>query len=84
MQNSIGVFSFFLFRSKIPFPVEFGPKNENCHFKLKFNIKANPNMCILMNFKIQSDQPSLTRNALKCQIFNLFTKSSSGHNLWTF
>ena len=36
-------------------------------------------MCILMYFKIQSDQPRITRNALKSQIFDLFTKSSSGY-----
>ena len=36
-------------------------------------------MCVLMYFKIQSDQPRKTRNALKSQIFDLFTKSSSGH-----
>ena len=36
-------------------------------------------MRILMYFKIQSDQPRITRNALKSQIFYLFTKSSSTH-----
>ena len=36
-------------------------------------------MCILMYFKIQSDQLGITRNALKSQIFDLFTKSSSGN-----
>ena len=36
-------------------------------------------MCILMYFKNQSDQPRITRNVLKSQIFDLFTKSSSGH-----
>ena len=36
-------------------------------------------MCILMHFKIQNDQPRITRNALKSQIFHLFTKLSSGH-----
>ena len=36
-------------------------------------------MCILMYFKVQSDQPRITRNAIKSQIFDLFTKSSSGH-----
>ena len=36
-------------------------------------------MCILVYFKIQSDQPRITRNALKCQISDLFTKSLSGH-----
>ena len=35
-------------------------------------------MCILTMVKIQSDQPRTTRNALKRQIFDLFTKSSSG------
>ena len=29
--------------------------------------KTNTNMCILMRFKIQSDQPRITRNALKSQ-----------------
>ena len=45
----------------------------------KHKIKTNPNMCTLMYFKIQSDQPRVTRNALKSHIFDLFTKSSSGH-----
>ena len=36
-------------------------------------------MCILMYFKIQSDQLRITQNALKSQIFDLFAKSSSGH-----
>ena len=40
-------------------------------------------MCILMYFKIQCDQPRITRNALKSQIFDLFNKSSSGHK-WKF
>ena len=30
-----------------------------------------------MHIKIQSEQPRITRNALKSQIFDLFTKSSS-------
>ena len=34
-------------------------------------------MCILMHFKIESDQPRIIRNALKSQILDLFTKSSS-------
>ena len=41
---------------------------------LRHKIKTNPNMCILMYFKIQIDQPRITRNALKSQIFDLFTK----------
>ena len=40
-----------------------------------FKIKTNTKMCILMYFKIQRDQPRITRNALKNQIFHLFTKS---------
>ena len=43
------------------------------------NIKNNSKMCFLMYFKIQNDQPRITQNALKSQIFNLFTRSSSGH-----
>ena len=42
-------------------------------------MKTNPNMCILMYFKIQSDQPKITQNALKSRIFDSFTKPSSGH-----
>ena len=39
-------------------------------------------MGILMYFKIQSDQPRITRNDSKSQIFDLFTKSSiSGDDL---
>ena len=40
-------------------------------------------MCILIYFKTQSDQPRITWNALKSQIFDLFTKSSSVHK-WNF
>ena len=54
-------------------------------------MKTNPNMCILSLkfkvhvyvhvFKIQSYQPRMTRNAVESQIFDLFTKSSSGHKM---
>ena len=46
---------------------------------MKYKIKTNPSMNILIYFKIQSDQPRITRNALRNQIFDLFTKSLSGH-----
>ena len=36
-------------------------------------------MYILMYFKIESDKPRIIRNALKSEIFDLFTKSSSGY-----
>ena len=36
-------------------------------------------MCSLMYFKIQGDQPKITRNALKSEIFDLFTKSLLRH-----
>ena len=36
-------------------------------------------MCISMYYKIQSDQPRITQNVIKSQIFDLFTKSLSGH-----
>ena len=39
----------------------------------KYKVKTNLNMCILMYFKIQSDQSRITRNVLKSQIFDLFT-----------
>ena len=45
----------------------------------KCKIKTNVKMCIFMYFKIQSDQSSIIQNALKSQIFYLFTKSSWGH-----
>ena len=46
----------------------FEPYELNCFFLKvdkgsKYKIKTNPNMCILMYFKIQSDQPRITRNA---------------------
>ena len=43
---------------------------------LALKIKTNPKMCILVYFKLQSDQPRITRNALKSQIFDLFTELS--------
>ena len=43
---------------------------------LALKIKTNPKMCILVYFKFQSDQPRITRNALKSQIFDLFTELS--------
>ena len=56
--------------NQIPFPVN--------SFK-KYKIKTNLKMCILIYFKIQSDQPRITQNVLKSQIFDLFTKLLSGH-----
>ena len=40
-----------------------------------YKIKTNPEMCIMVSFKIRSDQPGITWNALKSQISNVFTKS---------
>ena len=31
----------------------------------KYKTKTNPKMCILIYFKIQTDQPKITRNAFK-------------------
>ena len=51
-------------------------KLEKCYSVVNFaniyKIKTNPKMCILIYVKIQSDQPRITRNALKSQIFDLF------------
>ena len=44
MQNSMVLFIFFRFRSEFPFLGKFGPKNQNCQFKLKFGTKPNSNM----------------------------------------
>ena len=49
-------------------------------FYVKYKIKINPNMCILMYFKNSKSQSRITRNALKSQTFGLFDKSFSGHN----
>ena len=51
-------------------------------FFQKYNIKTHPNMCMLMYFKIQSDQTRIMRNALRSQIFYLFTKSSMTMGCW--
>ena len=40
MQNSMEVFNFF-FRQETPFLAKFGPKNQNCQFKLKFGTCTN-------------------------------------------
>ena len=37
----------------------------------KYKIKTNLNMCILMYFKIQSDQARITRNAFKKVKFSI-------------
>ena len=42
--------------------------------RFQYNIKTNPKMCILIYFKIQSNQPRIAQNALKSQIFDLFTE----------
>ena len=55
------------------------PDHFSTCIKYIFKIKTNPNICILMYFKIQSHQPRITQNALKSEIFDLFTTSSSGH-----
>ena len=34
---------FFFFRPEMPFLGKFGPKNQNCHMKVKFGIKNNSN-----------------------------------------
>ena len=46
MQNSmmLFIFFFFFFWVEIPFLGKFGPKNHNCHFKLKFGTYTNSNM----------------------------------------
>ena len=36
--------SFFCFWLEMPFLGKFGPKNQNCHFKLKFGTYSNSNM----------------------------------------
>ena len=42
MQNLVVLF--FCFRPETPFLGKFGPKNQNCQFKLKFGTKTNSNM----------------------------------------
>ena len=38
------LFTFFCFSVEIPFLGKLGPKNQNCHFMLKFGTYTNPNM----------------------------------------
>ena len=44
MHNLVVEFTFFCFRQDIPFLDKFGPKNQNCLFKLKLGTKTNWNM----------------------------------------
>ena len=44
MQNSMMLLTFFGFWVEIPLLGKFGPKNQNCHFKLKFGTYTNSNM----------------------------------------
>ena len=46
---------FFRFWLEVPFLGKFGPKNQNCHFKLKFGIQTNSNMqdsVVLFTFSV--------------------------------
>ena len=46
---------FFRFWSEVPFLGKFGPKNQNCHFKLKFGSQTNSNMqdsVVLFTFSV--------------------------------
>ena len=40
----MALFTFFCFRVETPFFSKFGPKNQNCKFKLKFGTWINSNM----------------------------------------
>ena len=44
MKNSVVVVHFFSFRWETPFLGKFGPKHQNCQFKLKFGTQTNLNM----------------------------------------
>ena len=44
MQNSIVIFTFFVFDRKYPFFGKFGPKSQNCQFKVKLDTWTNSNM----------------------------------------
>ena len=46
---------FFCFRLEIPLLGKFGPKNQNCHFKLKIGTNTNSNMqssVVMLTFSI--------------------------------
>ena len=71
MENSVRVMTFL----EIPFLVKFGPKSQNCYFKLKFGTKANLNIQSLMvvfTFAGLDQKYLLWENlVLKTQIFSL-------------
>ena len=43
MQNSLALFIFYVLDRKHSFLGKFGPKHQNCQFKLKFGTKTNWN-----------------------------------------
>ena len=54
------------------------PKQETFSFR---EIRETETLESFPADSFKSDQPRITRNALKSQIFDLFTKSSSGHKV---
>ena len=44
MQNSMMLFTFFRFQPETPFLGKFGPKCQNCLFKVKLDTYTNSNM----------------------------------------
>ena len=55
MQNSMVMLAFSVFRLEMLFLSKFGPKNQNCHFQLKFGTKTNLNIqnsMVMLTFSV--------------------------------
>ena len=67
MQNSMEVFTF-LFRKETAFLGKFGPRNQNCLFKMKFGTWTNSNMQISMvvfTFSVLDEKHSFSTNLVQ-------------------
>ena len=60
----------------MPFLGKFGPKNQNCQFKLKFGTQANPNMqnkmVVFIFAVLDQEHPFWTNLVQKIEIVSLF------------
>ena len=78
MQNSRVLVYFYCFRPETPFLGKFGPKNQNCHFKLKFVTKTNSSMqnsmVVFIFFCFRLETPFLGKFGPKNQNFSFKLK----------
>ena len=55
MHYSMVILTFYVFNQKYPFWANFGTKNQNCQFKMKFGTWTNSNMhnsMVMLNFSV--------------------------------